>query len=78
MGIQIPIISLQHLLSVGTLWEYSLPFSACVCGREALFTPVLPLEAVLADKRSEGGSFMHPSSPPPGLRPAPSPGQGGL
>ena len=33
---------------------------ACVCG---LFTPVLPLEAALADKRSEGDSSIHPSSP---------------
>lgn len=40
------------------------PLPACACGREALCTPVLPLEAVLADKRSEGGSSIRPSLHP--------------
>lgn len=35
----------------------------CVCVG-GLFTLLLPLEAALADKRSEGDSSIHPSSPP--------------
>lgn len=71
MGCEIQVISLRPPFSacvcLDTLGILSLLFR--LCGREALFTPVLPLEAVLADKTSEGGSFIHPSIHPlpPGL-----------